>query len=356
MPEGTRPVRLLYIDDDHGLARLVQRHMRRSGWLVDVAHDGATGLRMAGEGGFDAIALDHYMPGRDGLEVLADLHAQPGRPPIIFVTAAEEARIAVAALKAGAADYVVKDVHGAFLDLLQAAVRQAVDQAAMRRARARAEQEAAEARAHLERLNARQAVLLREVNHRVANSLQLISSLITLQANRTQAVDARDVLLKTATRVEAVMLIHRRLYTSDDVGTVAMDQYLSGMVEELGRALAGDEALLRLVVTAEPVSVLTDTAVAIGLIVNELVTNATKYAYPAGLGGEIRIALRPADGGALMLTVEDDGGGIAEDQPGGTGFGTLIVSSMARSIRAAVAQDRGHAGTRWVIDIPPPEI
>ena len=124
----TSKPRVLYVDDDPGSSRLVQRHLERAGFEVACAADGEAGLTLAREGGFDAIALDHYLPGRDGLEMLADLRELPGAPPVVFVTAAEEPRIAVAALKEGAADYVIKDVQGAFLELMAESLRQAMEQ------------------------------------------------------------------------------------------------------------------------------------------------------------------------------------------------------------------------------------
>ena len=200
--------------------------------------DGAAGWRLAQAQEFDAIALDHYMPGRDGLDVLADLVALPGSPPVIFVTAAEEPRIAVTALKHGAFDYVVKDVQGTFMEFLATSIRQSQDQVRLRREREAALQELQESRDRLEKLAAQQALLLQEVNHRIANSLQLISSLIELQARKVADADAREALKRAAERVEAVTLVHRRLYTSNDVEFVAMDQYLEGLIDELRRAVA----------------------------------------------------------------------------------------------------------------------
>ncbi len=190
---------------------------------------------------FDVIALDHYMPGRDGLDVLADLLALPDAPPVIFVTAAEEPRIAVAALKQGAFDYVVKDVQGTFMEFLSTSIRQSQEQVRLRREREAALQALQESRDRLEKLAAQQALLLREVNHRIANSLQLISSLIELQARKVADADAREALKRAAERVEAVTLVHRRLYTSNDVESVAMDQYLEGLIDELRRAVATED-------------------------------------------------------------------------------------------------------------------
>jgi two-component sensor histidine kinase len=351
--------RVLYIDDDPGIGRLVQRHLQRAGCEVELAVSGEEGLRLAASGGFDAIALDHYMPGQDGLDVLAALCGLPDPPPVIFVTGAEEPRIAVTALKSGAADYVVKDVQGAFIELLGASITQEIARARLKRERDAAEREVRESRDRLEALAAQQAVLLREVNHRVANSLQLITSLIELQARKVTDPAARQMLRQAAKRVEAVTLVHRRLYTGDDVEFVEMDDYLAGLVEEMQRAASAAEAngcSPRIELVADPIRVETDKAVPIGLIVNELVTNALKYAYPREAPGQVRIRLQrasPPAGEALRLVVEDDGVGYPHDDaaPKGSGLGSLIVGSMAQSLRATVELDRAHRGTRFVVSL-----
>ena len=87
--------RVLYIDDDAALARLVTRDLRRHGYEVVTAPSGGEGVRLAAEGGFDVICLDHYMPGQDGLETLAELRALPACPPVVYVTGSEEGRVAV---------------------------------------------------------------------------------------------------------------------------------------------------------------------------------------------------------------------------------------------------------------------
>ena len=98
---------LLYIDDDPGLARLVDRGLTRAGFTVIHAADGEQGLARLAQGGIDVVALDQYMPGLDGLETLERIMAIPDAPPVVFVTASQDSAIAVTALKAGAADYLV---------------------------------------------------------------------------------------------------------------------------------------------------------------------------------------------------------------------------------------------------------
>lgn len=343
------PIRLLYVDDDPGIGRLVQRYLERRACAVQLATGGEQGLALARDQRFDAIALDHYMPGRDGLALLPELLALPDAAPVIFVTAAEEPRIAIAALKAGAADYVVKDLQGVFLDLLEQAINQAVRSTALKRERDQAERDLHDSRDRLQALAAQQAVLLREVNHRVANSLQLISSLLDLQSRRTGDTQARDVLRRAAERVEAVSLVHRRLYTSDDVSHVEMNQYLAGLIEELQRSVGADDAGCRILLRADVAKVETDKAVALGLVVNELVTNAAKYAYP-GRTGEVRVEFRD-EAGQLTLSVEDDGIGLPHGGAGpqGSGLGSIIVAAMARTARATVETLHAQPGTRVVL-------
>jgi PAS domain S-box-containing protein len=133
--------RVLYIDDDPGLCRLVQKDLERRGYAVELAFDGASGLARTALGGIDVVALDHTMPNQDGLETLARIRQLTEPPPVIYVTAMREVLVAVAALKAGAVDYVAKDTQGAFLVLLQRAIDSAVDATRLRRAKEAAEAE-----------------------------------------------------------------------------------------------------------------------------------------------------------------------------------------------------------------------
>src|SRR3954447_325173 len=132
---------LLYIDDDEALARLVTRGLTRQGFNVVHAAGGEAGLARLQQGGIDVVALDQYMPGLDGLETLERILKIPNAPPVVFVTASQDSSIAVTALKAGAADYLVKDALGDFIPLLQVAVEGALKQAMIRKARDDAEAE-----------------------------------------------------------------------------------------------------------------------------------------------------------------------------------------------------------------------
>jgi two-component sensor histidine kinase len=331
--------RVLYIDDDAGIRRLAARALERRGYRMTVAETGAEGVVKAAAERFDLIAVDHYMPGMDGLETLEALRRLPDPPPVVYVTGSEEGRIAVAALKAGAADYVVKTVGDDFFDLLAASFEQV-------RARALLEQEKASAEADLRASNARLEALLGEVNHRVANSLQLVSAMVRLQATALTDPSAREALEDTQRRIQAIAQVHRRLYTSNDVESVDMQEYLGALVDELAETWSTEALPRALSLAAEPIRLPTDRAVSLGVIVTELVTNACKYAYPTG-GGEVRVVLRRIDDDVFLLAVEDDGCGIPEDAvPRGTGLGTKLIRAMAQSLHSIVEYDPAHAGVR----------
>jgi two-component sensor histidine kinase len=342
---------ILYIDDDPGICRLVTKELARHDINTTTAHSGADGLRLAAEGGFEVVGLDHFMPGENGLEILAALIALPHAPSVIYVTGSEDINIAVAALKSGASDFVVKDVEGSFLALLRKSIAGAVTQAQLRRAKDLAEAEMRAANERLEKLAAKQSVLLHEMNHRIGNSLQLITSMIRLQASSTQNSHAKDVLRQAAERVIAVAQVHQRLYTSEDIQHVHMRPYLIKLLED--QQLAAQDRGCSLTVEIDDLKLATDRAISVGIIVTELVTNALKYAYP-NEGGPIRVRLAATDNDNLALTVEDEGIG----HPGsiqsakGTGVGSRIVDAMSRSLGGELRQNGEHGGFRSVLLFP----
>ena len=348
-PLQLAPAQLLYIDDDEGLCRLVKRGLERRGYGVHTATSGPEGVRMAAELKFDVIALDHYMPGQDGLVTLGQLCQLSQPPPIIYVTGSDESRIAVAALKAGAVDYVVKSAADDFNDLLSSALDQALGQIRLQRERDAAQQALSEANARLKAIVDHQAVMLREVNHRVANSLQLIASLVHMQAAAVSDEAAQRALRDTQARIAAIMQVHRRLYTSEDVQVVDMQEYLSGLVAELQQSLTAGDAHRHIRLVAEPIKLNTDKAVSLGVIVAELVTNACKYAYAEDQDGDVRVAFHRGPK-ALHLVVEDDGRGmLGASTPTGTGLGQKVIAAMARSLNAVIRFDPDHKGARAVL-------
>ncbi len=192
----------------------------------------------------------------------------------------------------------------------------------------------------------RAEVLLAEVNHRVANSLQLVAVLVRMQVRSVTDKAAKEALIETESRINAISLIHKSLYTSGDVTNVALDDYLGAMLANLERAMKkdGHTAILRCYL--DPISLRTDASVSLGVAVQELVTNAFKYAYPEYPPGEVRVHLKRLEDGKAELTVEDDGVGMAQSATRtGTGLGSKIVQVMASALQTQVEYINRRPGT-----------
>jgi two-component sensor histidine kinase len=208
------------------------------------------------------------------------------------------------------------------------------------------EQRVADRTADLVQARDRAEVLLSEVNHRVANSLALVSSLVSLQSKAMSDGAAKKALADTQDRIFAISLVHKRLYSKNDARSVTLDEYLSGLLDHLKTSLRNEGQGTTLTYTLEPLQLPTDASVNLGVVVTELVTNAFKYAYPVQ-GGEVRVAARAMPDGQVELTVDDDGVGRAEGAPAqGTGLGSRIVTAMASSLGATVTYENRNPGTR----------
>jgi len=171
-----------------------------------------------------------------------------------------------------------------------------------------------------------------------------------LQANSATQEDVKAALTNAMGRVAAVAQVHRRLYTSHDLKSVLLNQYLEALLEDLRRSAEGNK-MSRLTLQAEAIEIDPDRAVAIGIVVNELVMNAVKYAYP-DCAGPIHVGLHAA-AADLLLSIADNGVGLnAKSDPRSTGMGQRIVAAMATKLDATVGRDPNHAGTRIVLRFP----
>ena len=181
-------------------------------------------------------------------------------------------------------------------------------------------------------------LLLNEVNHRVKNSLQIVSSILHLQLPHIRSAEAADAMRSASARVMAIAAVHERLYTGSDVRVASLDTFLENLCEEIGRTLGRSEDLE---VDFGRIQVPTDMAVPLALIVNELVTNAIKYAPPP-----CRVVVRPGPQRTLTLSVSDTGQGPSPDKPQ-TGMGSRIVKASSSNWALALKPDRNPAVIPW---------
>ena len=203
-----------------------------------------------------------------------------------------------------------------------------------------------EAREELLRERDQVRALLRDMNHRVGNSLQLVSSFLSLQARKTRDPRAGEALRSAQARVQAVALAQRRLRLSDTGSQDMADaaQLLSGLLDDI-RASGVADSPIKLELEAPSFVVKSQDAVSIGVIVGELVNNAMKYALPNGMAGTILVRLSTTDDGTpAALVVEDDGIGFVESPEGAGGLGSEVVNALAVGLNATVTREPANPG------------
>ncbi len=196
------------------------------------------------------------------------------------------------------------------------------------------------------------SLLLKEIHHRVKNNLQVISGLLYLQARRTRDQKLVEVLNESSNRVKSVALIHQRLQQSKDTVSVELSEYIRDLTTVLLHSRGRDSAVVKLNLDLEKNVVIgIDTAVPCGLVVNELVSNSLKHAFPEGRGGKISISLHSDDSDTITLVISDNGVGlpagmdIHKADTLGLQLAMSLISQLGASIEAISSQD----GTEFVI-------
>lgn len=190
-------------------------------------------------------------------------------------------------------------------------------------------------------------LLMREVDHRVQNSLQLVASFLALQARDAGPGVVADQLQEARSRLAAVALVHRRLYRDDQIAAIDLARYLGELIDDLKTSL-GQEWGDAMSVDLAPVLIPTGRAVNIGLVLAELVINATKYAYPAGEAGPIDIVLEQHRN-RIRLVVADHGTG---KKTGNSGFGSRMMSAVVQQIDGTMDYADNGPGVRAVLTAP----
>jgi len=189
-------------------------------------------------------------------------------------------------------------------------------------------------------------ILLRELQHRVKNNLQLIVSFLALQNRRSESEETRQRIAAAMDRVMAIGLAHDQLSFKDSASSVYMRDYLTALCANINP----QQARISLSVQVENASMPLDRAVPVGLIVNELVTNSAKYAFGDN-GGIIAISFRVNESlGEAEVVVEDNGRGVQEARPGG--FGLRLVDMLADQLGGTFTRENAKKGTRGVLRFP----
>lgn len=194
-------------------------------------------------------------------------------------------------------------------------------------------------------------VLLQEIHHRVKNNLNVVTSLLRLQGKQiTSKKQALDALQKSSERIYSMALIHNKLYQSEDFSYIDMNDYIESMVSELCNAY-GVRKWINIEVKIKDVFLDINKAVPCGLIINELLTNTFKHAFPQKKQGTVKIDFRPVKDNNYKLSIQDDGEGLPENLDMDKSLGFRIIHLLAEQIDAEIQINKEH-GTRFTLIFP----
>lgn len=175
--------------------------------------------------------------------------------------------------------------------------------------------------------------LLREIHHRVKNNLQVVSSLLSIQGREITDDKAQRAVNESRNRVHSMALIHQFLYGEQNLSAINMQEYVDQLSRKLFTTYKVSDNQVRLHVKVDPILLDVDTAIPVGLILNELITNSLKYAFPDGKEGNLWVSLGESDG-KLTLSVQDDGVGVKEVVPKSTSFGMKLLNAFKQKLDA----------------------
>ncbi|HSP40837.1 MAG TPA: histidine kinase dimerization/phosphoacceptor domain -containing protein [Gillisia sp.] len=190
----------------------------------------------------------------------------------------------------------------------------------------------------LDKHNAENELLLKEIHHRVKNNLELVKSLISLQSAQLEDSATKDAMIASQNRVQSMGIIHQKLYQGENLGSIEMKDYFLNLGEGILDTFNAEDKV-KIECAMDSLELDVDTAVPIGLIVNELLTNALKYAFPENRNGTIQISLSHASPETLSLKVIDNGvGKDAGAEPKGTGFGSQLIQLLTQQLNGTMTE------------------
>lgn len=213
---------------------------------------------------------------------------------------------------------------------------------------------AIERQRHERKLNAaveHQQILVKEINHRVKNSLQLVASMLNLRASSHADATIRDILGDASARVGAIARAHNRLYRSSDVSRIELGAYLAEVCHDLTEATPDCPVVFE---SADAIAMGTDRAIRFALLVTELATNAVKHAYGGSGTGSVSVRLTRKDAATARVSVSDAGAGLPESfkLDSTSGLGMRLVMAFADQMGATVVAEPLHPGTRFIVETP----
>lgn len=352
---AVQPARILIVDDGETNRQLLEVILSVEGHRTISAASGEEALAVIKQDPPDLIMLDVIMPGMDGFEVATRLKGDAATRiiPIIMMTALDERDARILGLKAGVEEFITKPLDRIELGLRVKNLLRLKERTVEL---ARVNAALGVVNGELQQSLREKDVLLKELHHRVKNNLQIVSSILSLQSNYIREPQLLEVFHESQARIKSIALIHELLYEKGHLARIEFKDYLENLVDNIFRTIGADTDRIEHRIVCDSALMELDSVIHCGLIVNELITNSIKYAFPLGRKGVVTIGLKVADG-ICVLTVEDDGIGLPShhDVKTSTSMGLQLVDTLIAQIGATL-QIRREGGAGYVMSFPYPQM
>ncbi len=327
---------VLIVEDSATLLQLLTRAFSKHNFRVFTAEDGTSADEIFVREHPDLVVLDYYLPGAKGDVLLRQFKAENPRIVLVMMTADPDTHLAIEWMKKGASAYIRKPFNVEYLvELCSQALRESrllhVEELLERRTR-----ELWESKNELEKLLREKDVLIKEIHHRVKNNLSMIASLLNLQMDYISDEQTAKHFIDAKGRIASMSLVHEKLYQTDNLSVLDLRGYVEDIVSQLIDAYCSSSMRVNSTIDIPETAIDLDTAIPLGLLVNELVTNSLRHGCGEGKEGVLEVTLSEKNGD-YSLTVRDNGAGLPEnfDISATKSLGLTLVTLLSEQLNGS---------------------
>jgi len=340
-------ISVLFVEDNESIRNLYIKWLEKRVMKVYHASNGQEGMELFVEHQPDLLISDISMPIVNGLDMIRKIkQANPGLY-VIIMSAYSFKEYFLEAINLGVNGYLIKPVEP---EKLFAMVDELAGYVLMQKALEEKERKRQIAETNLKKSLDEKEVLLKEVHHRVKNNMQIISSILKMQERLIGDPKLKTILGESQNRIRSMALIHENLYRNENLANIQFKNYAQALVNTISRSYSNQQRTISFTFDIEDVFLPIDIGIPCGLIINELISNSFKHAFPDRDKGNISIALRQQPDKSYQLTVSDDGVGVNTSFSPETAnsLGMRIVHKLIEQIEAEMTYDFS-SGTSYFI-------